>query len=208
MSKKYPIIILGTGDGFELCPFDKETWAVGKVLLMIRDHRGKPFEGEFHGKISLLFNIDKVDEMLTFINPAYNKGWTLEKYRERVNKLDVPFVTSFAVEGFNNIVEFPLKEAVERYQNYYYTNSICYMIAYALMKGVTSIDFWGVNQSGMKEYVNERKGVEFWIGLALGFGLKINIHGPSSLMKIDNGRLYGYKRTYEELKDYFEINYD
>lgn len=81
------------------------------------------------------------------------------------------------------------------------------MIAYAILTGVKSIDFWGVNQHGMKEYINERKGVEFWIGLAMGHGIKIKVNGPSHLLKNESKVLYGYKRPWQELRDYFNINF-
>jgi len=208
MKEQSEVIILGTGETFEACPFDKETWAVAKILLFSHDHFKKPLPKGYHKNIDALFNIDKVDEMLTFTSPKWMAGgWTIEKYKELINNLDVPFITSFKIDGINKIEEYPLKEIVEAYQNTYFTNSICYMIAYAILTGVKRIDLWGVNQHGMKEYVNERKGVEFWIGLAMGHGIQFQINGPSHLLKKESKVLYGYKRPFSELRDYFNIDY-
>ena len=202
------IIILGTGETFEACPFDKETWAVAKILLFTHDHFKNKLPKGYHKNIDVLFNIDKVDEMLTFTDPKWMaSGWTLEKYIKLVNDLKIPFITSFPVKGFTHLEEYPLKEVVEAFQNYYFTNSICYMIAYAILTSVKRIDLWGVNQHGMKEYVNERKGVEFWIGLAMGHGIQFQINGPSHLLKNEAKVMYGYKRPYEELRDYFNIDF-
>ncbi len=203
------IIILGTGEGFENCPFDKETWAIGKVLLMVKDHKGNALPKGYHSKISKLFNIDDLSQMLTFNHPAWKTGWTREKYFERINKLNIPLITSFYCKELNKCEEFPLKKVVETFGNYYFTNTICYMIAYAMLEEVDEIDLWGVNQVGMKEYINERKGVEFWMGLAGGSGIKFDIKGGfSALLKLDKGILYGYKRPFNELIDYFDIKYD
>ena len=205
------VIILGTGQGFEECPFDKdETWGIGKSIMMTTDHKHKLLPEGFNSKIDKIFNMDDLTNMLTFNDPRWQKnGWSFERYVDAINKTNVPLITSFKHEGFKNCVEFPLKKVVETFKTYYFTNSICYMIAYALLDDeVEGIHLWGINQVGMKEYINERKGVEFWIGLACGMGLDVSINGSfSALLKLESGRLYGYKRPFNELKEYFDIEY-
>jgi hypothetical protein len=80
------------------------------------------------------------------------------------------------------------------------------MIAYALLQGAKEIEFYGVNQAGSHEYTEERGGVEYWIGVASGLGVKISINGKDSqLLKYkgryggDEGILYGYLQSYKDL---------
>lgn len=202
------IIILGTGDGFEECPFDKQTWAIGKLALINKTNSGKSLPENLHNQIDVWVNMDDPDLMKTFnpTNPWFH-GWTLEKYAERLNAYNKPVILPYEDERFTNGVEYPLKEIVEHFKTYYFSNSICYILALAIYTGVETIDFYGVNQVGIREYVNERKGVEFWLGMALGAGIQVSVHGPSHLTKLETGRLYGYKRPYEELRDYFDIDY-
>ena len=78
------------------------------------------------------------------------------------------------------------------------------MIAYALLKGAKEIELYGVNQAGSHEYVEERPAVEYWLGIAVGMGVKVTINGKNSqLLKFKGmygpGILYGYRQSYEEV---------
>lgn len=93
---------------------------------------------------------------------------------------DVPFITN---------ENFPLKQ----FDLDYFTNSVCYMIALAIAEGYQKIELYGVNQAGLFEYMEQRKGVEFWIGYALGKGIEVYINPPSSLLTNTKNTPYGYE---------------
>lgn len=188
------IILLGSGPKWQDCPFDKPVWAVAKMIL-----NKIPLK-----RVDMLFNMDDVSNMASFDPTSpYRVKFSREIFVDAINKSGVPFVTSYSCEPIKNCVQFPLKEIYEKYGIFYFTNTVCFMIAYALYTGVESIDFWGIAQSGMKEYLNERRGVEFWIGIATGLGTKITINGPSSLLKHDKNIVYGYKKTPIEIAKEF-----
>jgi hypothetical protein len=80
----------------------------------------------------------------------------------------------------------------------YFGNSIDYMLAYAIYQGYDHIHTYGVNMCYGTEYVWEKPATTFWIGLALGLGLKVSIHGSKSeLLKTGDGKLYAYGNTQE-----------
>ena len=87
------------------------------------------------------------------------------------------------------------------------------MIAYAMLKGATEIDLYGVNQASSSEYFYEKSGVEYWLGVANGRGVKITINGGKSELltnkaRFGGGLLYGYNQTYQEvlqLKEKFGV---
>jgi hypothetical protein len=75
-----------------------------------------------------------------------------------------------------------------------------------LLQGAKEIELYGVNQAGSHEYSEERGGVEYWIGVANGRGVKVTIYGKySQLMKYKgrygNNILYGYLQSYEEVME-------
>ena len=98
--------------------------------------------------------------------------------------------------------EFPLEEAMKEFDTDYFMTGIAYMISYAIMKGYKQMDLWGINMRGAEEkYKNARACVEFWIGIAKGRGIKVNIYGRySDCLKAFDRRLYGYNtlQTYPE----------
>lgn len=106
-------------------------------------------------------------------------------------------------------VKFPLDEVLETFGNLsgsrYFTNSISYMIAYALYEGIVSgrqwdeIHIYGVDMAVGTEYVNQRPSCEYWIGIAEGMGVKVHIPRTSDLNKTTF--LYGFQ---EEVQREFE----
>lgn len=190
------VILLGIGEGKELCPFDHETWVIGKALMMHPDKAPK--------RADRIFSMDKADEMLSLDEKSgHYGGYSLEAFTKKMNETGTRFITSYPLGTFTHAESFPLKAVYEQYGTLYFTNTVCYMIAMALLEEYEAIWLWGINQAGKTEYVNERRGVEFWLGLAAGLGMEIHIEGPSPLLR--EQKLYGYKKTEDEVKQEFNI---
>ena len=180
------IIILGSGPGWETCPFDKETWVVAKMLML----KTPPT------KVDMLFSMDDADHWLTVRRGLF----TLDAFKEKVNASQAPYYSTIKTEGIERAREYPLKEVVEMLRVPYFSNTICYMLAYAMFQKVNSVDLYGIAQTGAHEYVQEKAGVEFWLGMLLGHGIQVNIKTPSALLQNGSQYPYGYVRTLEELK--------
>lgn len=71
----------------------------------------------------------------------------------------------------------------------YFSNSISYMIALALMDGYKTIGVWGVDMAAGGEYQQERPSVEYWLGVAKRYA-EIVLPKECELLK---ARLYGYE---------------
>ena len=157
-----------------------------------------------------LFNMDDIPKMLSWDeNSPFKTNYSKDEFVQAVNKSKAELITSYCYPDIKKCKEFPLKDIVEHYGIFYFTNTICFMLAYALWLGdVKSITFWGINQTGSLEYLRERKGVEFWLGLVAGMGIELRIEGPSALLQPENKLIYGYKKTTYELKDEFKIDID
>lgn len=198
------VILLGIGEGKELCPFDRETWVVGKSLMwkLSKDEKQK---AKAPRRVDRIFSMDKTDEMDSFNKASgHYQGYSVEQFSEIMNECGKPFITSYPIPSLKFAERFPLKEVAEKYGVMYFTNTVCYMIALALYEGYEAIYLWGINQMGKIEYINERRGVEFWLGLAAGLGVEVHIEGPSPLLR--EQKLYGYKKTADELISEFNIN--
>ncbi len=92
-------------------------------------------------------------------------------------------------------MKYPLREVVDKFGITYFSNTICYMIAYAVYIGVKQLDLYGINMvpEDTEEYYHEKGGVEFWLGFAIAKGLKVKVHGDKSrVLKTKDGKLYGY----------------
>jgi hypothetical protein len=181
------IIILGSGPGWESCPFDRETWVVAKMLM-----QDKPL-----ARIDMLFSMDDADHWLTVRRGIF----TIEDFKAKVNATGAPYYSSVKTPGIDVAREYPLKDVLSRCKVPYFSNTVAYMIAYAIYQKVDSITLYGIAQIAASEYISERGCVEFWIGMALGMGIEVNIATHSALLKNGSQYPYGYVRTLQELRE-------
>ena len=182
--------ILATGGGWELAP--KQSNA---MIYCLNDYT----KIEKYGvQPDILFMMDLLSEKPSIVAGADNLGETIQ----RINQMRCPFVAPYKYEEIPLSEAFPLEDCVKEFGLPYFTNTIGYMIAYALLKGAKEIQLFGVNQAGSHEYVEERGGVEYWIGIAMGKGVEVTINGKDSQLLKYKGRynpegiMYGYGTTF------------
>jgi|TARA_Y100000310_G_C20703453_1_gene832251 hypothetical protein len=167
------IIILGMGATMIKCPYDVEVWAVNQTYKVAR-------------KVDKLFITD----------PRYNFKNQNNHNWDELNSLNIPIVSLHKFPELKRFVRFPYDRIVERFgiqDSEYFSNTICYMVAYALYKGYKKIRLYGVDLATSTEYILEKGGVEFWLGIAIGMGVKVENTKGSMVLKTPNGVPYGHK---------------
>jgi len=157
------VIILGYGSTRVECPYDKETWGVNGVYA-------------FAKRLDKLFIIDK-------ITPA-------EFHIDLLKKLPC-IVASVPYPEFSNIEVYPIKEVLARFKTRFFSNTIAYMIAYALLYGYEKIRMYGIDMMTHSTYVFEKGGVEYWMGYANGLGVPVINTNGSATGKTYDGKMYG-----------------
>ena len=188
----HKIAILGTGEGWNLLPVnsDHTIYALNDFLYVER----------FQIQPDLLFIMDVLDEKPQIVTGIQNLGDVIS----RINALKIPLVGPYQYEEIPLSMAFPITECVKRFGMAYFNNTIAYMIAYALIKGAKQIDVFGVNQSSGSEYFYEKAGVEYWLGVANGLGVKLTLYGSKSELltnkpRFGGGLLYGYNMTFPQV---------
>lgn len=195
--KKNPevIYVCGTGQGWEHIPQNTNA-----TLYCLNDYI--KFE-KYKIRPDKLFIMDILDEKPQVVSGLDNLGEVIA----RINQMKVPLVSPYKYEEIPLSEAFPLEKCVNELGMPYFTNTICYMIAYAILAGAKEIQTWGVNQAGSHEYTEERGGVEYWLGVAHGRGIKVQVNGKHSQLMRYKGRygtgrtgiLYGYLQPYEAI---------
>ncbi len=167
--------IVGKGLGWELAPKEGEIWGVND-LVRTRD-------------VTRVFHIHSD----WLIDTPYNK-----KIIERINALKIPLMGMKKYPEVPTSVIYPIKEVTRRFGADYFTNSIDYMLAYALYVGMKEIRVYGVNMEQDTEYLWQKPGVEFWVGYAKGMGVKVELFGKHCLILLTrSGKLYGFWKKQE-----------
>lgn len=95
-----------------------------------------------------------------------------------------------ATNDIPNSVTIPLDEMTAAFlpTAHYYTSSVAYMLALAMLMGFKEIELYGFDMGTDTEYHYQRANFEYWIGIAHGRGVKVTL--PDS--QILKGKLYGY----------------
>lgn len=109
-------------------------------------------------------------------------------------------------------VRYPLEEINIEYMSWLtwndepvknFTSTISYAVALALYEGYTQIDIYGVELSHSSEYHSQQPTFAFWVGVAAGRKVKVNLHCSKNLF---DKPLYGREELMEthELQNYID----
>lgn len=214
----YEVIILAMGPSRELCPFDcKDIYGVNTGYKQVY---GEEWAKEKNGFITKLFLAHtqvrlgmREDDGLVHVKDIFN--W--EEMNSMSAELGFEMYNIHRVTGLKS-KRYPLKRICEKFDTEYFSNAICYMLAYALDKATIGnkrdgtlrlrnpfkyrlygVDMLEYNAQGGGEYQLEKGGVEFWLGYAWGLGCTTEITTASTLLTTVTRAPYGIKNY--RLKD-------
>ncbi len=80
-------------------------------------------------------------------------------------------------------VAFP-KAKVNEFFGRYFNNSISWMIAHAIAENATELHIYGVDMATGTEYASQRPSCEYFLGMAVGMGIKVHVPNESDLLKV------------------------
>ena len=170
MTKKR-INIMGSARVWEETPFnDGEVWAVNNVHI--------------YREVDLVIDIH--------LHCLYPK---LEKDKQSIAEIKekgIQMMSREVIPDMPGSMKYPLEEIMEEFDTDYFGSGIDYIIALAIYRGATEIHVYGVMMAKGSEYFEQKPSVEFWLGIAKGRGIKVVVHGESSILKTKNCILYGY----------------
>ena len=187
---KEKVIIMGYADSSRmLAPFQDpsfEIWGLNELYLMI-PRADRWFE-------------------------IHQKYWLKRSHRDAehlkwLKSAKIPIYLPLKHEEIPASLTYPLKEILDFFNinwmnNYdpfrYFNNSISPMIALAVYESLTKgtfkeIHVYGVDMALKKEYREQKPSCEYFIGFAMGAGIKIYIPSESDLLK--TGALYGFEEV-------------
>jgi len=198
MKDKKEIIILALGPSRNQCPYDAEVWSLNMGYQQIATDHGR---------------IDKIFMVHTQVYSAEGNPYFDWEHFRQLREAGCELFNIHRVKGVP-FRKYPLERIVRKLNLNYFSNTISYMIAYALYKYTKVVDgklvlkqplklrLYGVDMWEGSEYKEEKGGIECWIGYALGLGVDVTISAGSSLLLPINGYSYGLTSP---PNDYFDI---
>lgn len=171
------VAIVGTSHSWMMAPFDDpsfEIWGVNNGFL---NTGGK--------RCTRWFDVHCIENR----NGKWFRRWvpdfrgrTVNDYIEDLKKVPCLVYMAQKWPEIPNSVRFPIEEVVARFGKYI-TNSISMQMAFALHLGFGEIHLYGVDMSAGTEWEYQRPNAEYFIGMAVGMGVKVYIPGESDLVK-------------------------
>jgi hypothetical protein len=104
----------------------------------------------------------------------------INDYIARIDALSVP-VYSQTPSPFKNALSLPDLSSFRPF----FTNSISYMVAVALLEKFTHLHLYGIDMASSGEYRDQKASLTYFLGLAEGRGVKIDIAKGSPILETD-----------------------
>ena len=162
MSKKKKIAIVGfapsTKDKAPYNDPDWEIWVLNEYFTML------PCEAN---NIARWFELHQRDTVLN--------SFRTKEYLKQLQQSNIPIMMVEKFEDIPMSEKYPLDEIIKELETDYFTNSISYMVAYAIYYGADEIAMYGVDMAQDEEYAKERPSVEYFVGYARAKGVPVYI---------------------------------
>lgn len=192
---KPKVYIVGFAPSWTLTPFDDkdaEKWGLNALHKVAAD---KPFDRWYQLHDIEKFHADDLETHVGFLAQFKGPVYMWEEHMPRW------------AEFIPNLIAYPKAQVTELYGTYF-TNSISWMIAHALLEAGddptkpplrTHIGVFGVDMAVDTEYTSQRPSCEYFLGIARGRGIKLNLPPTSDLLKspflygVEDGDFYRQK---------------
>lgn len=122
--------------------------------------------------------------------------YMVDAYPDIPNAIRYPIedmITEFDPQKRLHVWKEPFKNSYALDWNGYLTNSVSYMIAIAIHAGYEEIGIYGVDMAQIAggEYSMQRASCEYYVGIAVGRGIKVTIPASADLLK--TRMIYGFE---------------
>ena len=176
---KEKVAIVGCADSRIHTPWDREAefefWGVNNLYLTTPGPWTRWFD--IH-----TFKQDPITKKWLRRGDDNFRGAPVEKYLADLQGLDIPIYMQQPCALVPNAVLFPTNEILQTFGNYF-TNTISWQIALAMMSGFREIWILGVDMAVDTEYYWQRPSCEYFIGLARGAGITVYLPDDCDLLK-------------------------
>lgn len=183
-TKRTKLAIVGfAASSMHLAPFDDPTW-------------------EIVGLNQLYRKIPRADRWLE-IHHNWNEHVVEGTDHEQwLREAPIPIYMVERVPRIPNSVRYPIERVMDGHLDYF-TSTVAFGLALAIQEGFTHIGLYGIDLIVGDEYFYQKPCTEFWIGVAHGKGIVMDIPKTSALCT--QSHRYGYETEPKSLVNLSEI---
>jgi len=168
--KDLKVAIIGYAMGREKAPYGDAGWEIWGI-----------------NEIHKFDDVTRLDLLLD-IHPRTTTD-RFEYHKEFLRTTETPILMLEDYEDYPASEAFPIADITARFGTYF-TNSISYLIALAILRGATEIGLYGVDMASDEELAVQMPSCEYFIGIARGLGIVVDVPEESDMLQCPG--LYGY----------------
>jgi len=188
---KDKVAIVGFADTRKYAPFDNpefEIWGMNELYI---EHD--------------IPRVDVLFELHDFEHIKKSRRNAGEGHFKWLQEAKIPVILQEEHEDMPMSIAFPKNVIISKFPRAYFTNTVSWMMAYAIMLEYKTIHLYGINMAVDGEYSYERPSCEYFCGIAEGLGIELFIHPDSDLCKTTF--LYGFENDFV-LKHKIQVRID
>ena len=173
----------------ELAPYGDESWTIWTLSDLVPRKQAKRFDAQFEFHPVDWFRQREMqgDDYLAWLRSIRGK----------------PVYMAEPCAEIPESRPFPIQEVLQYFAPWrYFTNTVSYLIAFAIMQDPDAIGVWGVDMAQTQEYREQRPSCEWLLGWAQGKGIQVVLPPECDLMKTPF--LYGYGHAGNTLRRKWE----
>lgn len=203
------LAIVGTHkDTRKLAPYDDpdfDIWVFNEAMSqLVHDDDGQPVK--LVPRASAVFQLHEPAVYMSPNNRSDKFHWQwlqaehgdLAIYMQERDPL-VPNAVKLDLDELRTLLG-DFRQGLEREKRDYFTSSPAIALALAIVQGYEYIEIYGINMGSETEYQFQREGFLFWIGYALGRGIRVEMISGDDIF---NRPIYGYEGYIESPPEMF-----
>lgn len=189
IKKQDKCCILGFAPSWNEAPYKEkgiDFWGINELYIYLHKHKiTTPFAAWFE-----VHDIEK--------SPSKQKP----QHQEFLKNCKISLVTLKHWDKYPSSIAYPVQYVVDYFNTNFvidekntgfndYSNQISWMIALAIVLGYKEIMVYGVDMAQESEYAFQRASCQFFLGYAIGQGIKVRV--PKSCELLKAAKLYGFE---------------
>jgi hypothetical protein len=192
------IAIVGCSDSKDTAPYGDKSWEIWSMNNTFNYTKRQDMWFEVH-PIILVGDQYKRRKLIgpgVFEWSDDFRGQPMKEYMLALAHLNCPVYMQQHWDIIPKSLPYPIDDITHRFGRYF-TNSVSYIIAMAIISGATEIGCFGIDMAAGSEYGPQRPSCEWMLGIAAGLGIRLNIPPQADLLK--TSFLYGFEEREQTL---------
>ena len=196
MTDEKRVCLVGTGHGWQLCPTEGEVWTLNdlgiyRYTTMFWDMHN--FDWTFKENVEHYSHVEEDLTQEARVERARQREARWQRIELYCRQKGVPLMSVKRYDRIPTSIAFPIYDIIAYFGTDFINSAIACQLAYAIYKGYTVIDCYGINVEMGSEWVYQRDCVSYWVGQAHGRGIRCTVSGSERRpLRILDRRIYGF----------------